>query len=89
MFIFPLSSSKKLRKFPWITVLLIVANIFVFIFTSGKDNYNRKALERHYPGLNVASFENSIDKTVKREIFSYLRECGYVHEQDGRHGGEL
>ena len=33
MFIFPVGKQKKLRKLPWITLLLITANIFIFMST--------------------------------------------------------
>ncbi|OGS27878.1 MAG: hypothetical protein A2297_04670 [Elusimicrobia bacterium RIFOXYB2_FULL_48_7] len=33
MFIFPVGKQKKLRKLPWVTGLLIIANIFVFFLT--------------------------------------------------------
>ena len=42
--------------------------------------YNRAALERRYPNLNLASMENSIENTVRNEIMTYLRECGFLDE---------
>ncbi|MBW1690566.1 MAG: hypothetical protein JRF35_11075 [Deltaproteobacteria bacterium] len=42
--------------------------------------YNRTALERRYPNLNLASVENSIENTVRKEITAYLRECGFLDE---------
>ena len=42
--------------------------------------YNKKALEKRYPQLNLASLENSIDKTVNKEIFKHLEECGLFSE---------
>jgi hypothetical protein len=45
--------------------------------------YNKKALEKRYPQLNLASLENSIDKTVKKELFKHLRECGLFNEDRG------
>jgi hypothetical protein len=44
--------------------------------------YNRKALENRYPKLNLSSLEGAIDKTVKGEIMTYLRECGYLDENE-------
>ena len=44
--------------------------------------YNKKALERRYPALDVASLENSIENTVKREIFQHLRACGFLDAED-------
>jgi hypothetical protein len=44
--------------------------------------YNRKALERRYPALDVASLEDSIGKTVKKEILEHLKACGFVDEED-------
>ena len=40
--------------------------------------YNRKVLEARYPRLNLASLENSIGKTVKKEIFKHMKECGFL-----------
>jgi hypothetical protein len=45
--------------------------------------YNRKALERRYPRLNMASLEDSIGKTVEKEIVKYLKECGFLSENPG------
>ena len=42
--------------------------------------YNRTALEKRYPNLNLASLENSIDNTVRKEITAYLRDCGFLEE---------
>jgi hypothetical protein len=42
--------------------------------------YNRTALERRYPNLNLASMENSLENTVRKEIMTYLRECGFLDE---------
>ena len=44
--------------------------------------YNRKALERRYPGLDVASLEDSIKRTVKKEILEHLKACGFVDEEE-------
>jgi hypothetical protein len=37
--------------------------------------YNKKALDKRYPQLNLDSLETSIDKTVNKEIFKHLKEC--------------
>lgn len=42
--------------------------------------YNRSILKKRYPTLNLDSLENSINKTVNREIMTYLRECGFLEE---------
>jgi hypothetical protein len=44
--------------------------------------YNREAIERRYPRLKLASLERSIGKTVEKEIFKYLKECGFLSECD-------
>jgi hypothetical protein len=41
--------------------------------------YNRKVLEARYPGLNLASLENSISKTVKKEISKHMKACGFLN----------
>jgi hypothetical protein len=40
--------------------------------------YNRTALEKRYPNLNLASLENSIDNTVRKEIMAYLKFCVFL-----------
>ena len=45
--------------------------------------YNKKALEKRYPQLNLASLETSIDKTVNKEIFKHLKDCGLFSEERG------
>jgi hypothetical protein len=42
--------------------------------------YNKKALDKRYPPLNLASLDISIDKTVNKEIFKHLKECRLVSE---------
>jgi hypothetical protein len=55
-------------------------------FSSAPDSlsthilYSRKALKKRYQGLNLASLENSIGNTVKKEILKHLRECGFLSE---------
>ena len=44
--------------------------------------YNRKALETRYPGLDVASLENSIEKTVKKEILEHLKQSRLLEGED-------
>lgn len=40
--------------------------------------YNRPALERRYPNLDLARLQRSIEKKVDSEIHKYLRACGYL-----------
>jgi hypothetical protein len=40
--------------------------------------YNRPLLEKHYPHLDKVRLDGAIEKTVVREIDTYLRECSYV-----------
>ena len=42
--------------------------------------YNKEALARRYPRLDLVSLESSIGKTVEEEIFKYLDECGFLSE---------
>ena len=44
--------------------------------------YNRNALERRYPGLDVGSLEDSIEKTVKKGILEHLKKCGFLEGED-------
>jgi len=39
--------------------------------------YNRKILQARYPGLNMESLDNSVDRTVSEELHHYLRQIGY------------
>ena len=43
--------------------------------------YNRPALEKHYPNLDLARLQRSIEKKVESKIHTYLRECGYLREE--------
>lgn len=45
--------------------------------------YNRTALEKRYPNLDLASLEHSTDNTVSKEIISYLTDCGFLKEDTG------
>lgn len=42
--------------------------------------YNRKALGKRYPNLNLASLERSINNSVREEITTYLRDCGFIEK---------
>ena len=42
--------------------------------------YNKKALEKRYPQLNLASLETAINKTVNKAIFRHLKEFGLFSE---------
>lgn len=52
--------------------------VFVPDSLSTHTVYNKKALEKRYPKLNLASLESSISNTVKEEIMTYMKECGYL-----------
>jgi hypothetical protein len=45
--------------------------------------YNKSALEKRYPKLDFAALEHSIDNTVRRDIMTYVRDCGFLHEDAG------
>ena len=44
--------------------------------------YNRPALEKHYPTLDPARLQGSIEKHVDMEILDYLRASGLIREED-------
>ena len=44
--------------------------------------YNRQALKKHYPTLDPARLQESIEKHVDREIFNYLKANGLIREED-------
>jgi len=52
--------------------------VFVPDSLSTHSVYNRKALERRFPKMNVALLESSVGNAVKNEIMTYLRECGFL-----------
>ena len=43
--------------------------------------YNRAALEKRYPNLDRARLQQSVERSVEREIDRYLRTCGYLREE--------
>ena len=40
--------------------------------------YNRREVVSRYPGVKMVSLDDEIQKTIQREIRSYLRSCGYI-----------
>jgi hypothetical protein len=40
--------------------------------------YNRQVLEKRYPQLIADEMDRQIQKTVKRKVFMYLKDCGYI-----------
>ena len=40
--------------------------------------YNRRAVVSRYPSVRMDSLANEIQKTIQREIRSYLSSCGYI-----------
>ena len=44
--------------------------------------YNRTALQKRYPHLDGIKLEQSVVEKVDKEIFMYLRECGFLKEED-------
>jgi hypothetical protein len=45
---------------------------------STRTLYNRKALEKQYPGADILSVEASIQATVRKEIRQYMQEGGFL-----------
>jgi len=43
--------------------------------------FNRPALKKHYPNLDFARLQKSIENKVAGEIHKYLKECGYLKEE--------
>ena len=46
--------------------------------------YNRTALNKRYPELDGMKLEQSVAEKVDKEILAYLRECGFLREEDRR-----
>ena len=42
--------------------------------------YNQQAITKRYPGVNMVSLDNEIQKTIQREIRNYLQTSGYISE---------
>ena len=40
--------------------------------------FNRQALEKRYPLAKLDLLADEVEKTVKRNIFGYLNDCGYL-----------
>jgi hypothetical protein len=40
--------------------------------------YNQQALEKRCPREKLESLADEVEKTVKRKIFGYLNNCGYL-----------
>jgi hypothetical protein len=40
--------------------------------------FNRQALEKRYPLAKLELLAYEVEKTVKRNIFGYLNDCGYL-----------
>ena len=45
---------------------------------SFKSLYNQQAVVKHFPGVNMESLDKQIKKTIQREIYNYLQNCGYI-----------
>lgn len=45
--------------------------------------YNRAALQKRYPDLDVFKLERSIEEKVDQEILKYFKECGFLKEENG------
>gem|GEM_PF-913712 len=40
--------------------------------------YNRQVLEKRYPQLKAEDLDRQLQKTVKRKVYMYLKDCGYI-----------
>ena len=40
--------------------------------------YNRQALEKRYPRAKMDLLDSEAEKTVRRNIYGYLNDCGYL-----------
>jgi hypothetical protein len=40
--------------------------------------FNKQALEKRYPLAKLELLAYEVEKTVKRNIFGYLNDCGYL-----------
>jgi hypothetical protein len=40
--------------------------------------FNRQALEKRYPRARLELLASEVERTVRRNIFGYLNDCGYL-----------
>ena len=40
--------------------------------------YNRQVLGKRYPQVKAEDLDRKIQKTVKRKVYMYLKDCGYI-----------
>ena len=40
--------------------------------------YNRQALAKRYPLVDLDGLASEVEKTVRRNLFGYLNDCGYL-----------
>jgi hypothetical protein len=45
------------------------------------SNLNLKLKTKHYPNLDFAGLQKSIENKVAGKIHKYLKECGYLKEE--------
>lgn len=43
--------------------------------------YNKKALQKRYPQLNLALLENAIETTVNEKILKHIKKCGFLKDK--------
>ncbi len=59
----------------------VKAGSFVADSLTFETLYNRQALQKRYPNVKLEFLEHEIVKTVKRNIYGYLNECGYLRAE--------
>ena len=43
--------------------------------------YNKNAIEKHYPKIELSSLDRGIGEMVEDEIMEYLRQCGLLPDE--------
>ena len=47
--------------------------------------YNKNAIEKHYPKIELSSLDRGIGEMVEDEIMEYLRQCGLLPDKPHDH----
>jgi hypothetical protein len=59
----------------------VIEGSFVPDTLSKKILYNKNAIEKHYPKIELSSLDRAIGEMVEDEIMEYLRQCGLLSDK--------
>ena len=52
--------------------------VFIADTLSFQTLYNKKALQKRYPQLNLASLDDAIETALNEKLLEYIKESGYL-----------